>query len=136
MAARPVLTPESPPTLPPAADTPTPGGVVELPDDFPEDVPVFEKAEPFAVQNVAQNGRTVLFHADAEPKVVFGFYKESMEKSGWDMTQDYQTKHQSFLSFKKGSTVTNVTIAKDAKTGKQVIALMYYEEPELSFPEF
>lgn len=133
--ARTRLTPEVPPTLPPAADTPTPG-TVALPDNFPADVPVFKDAEPVAVQNVAHDGRTVLFHVDAEPKEVFSFYKEKMAKVGWNTEQEYSTKGQSFLSFKKGSTITNVTIAKDPKTGKQVIAVMYYDEPELPFPEF
>lgn len=133
--ARTRLTPEAAPPLPTAADAPT-RGTVALPDNFPADVPVFENAEAVAVQNVAHDGHTVLFHVDAEPKAVFGFYKDKMDKNGWNMSQEYQTKGQSFLSFKKGSTVTNVTIAKDPKTGKQVIALMYYDEPELPFPEF
>ena len=132
--ARMRLTPEIPPTLPPTA--PPTQGTVELPDNFPSDVPVFKDAEPVAVQNVAHNGHTVLFHVDAEPKEVFSFYKEKMGKVGWNSEQEYTTKSQSFLSFKKGNTITNVTIAKDAKTGKQVIAVMYYDEPDLPFPEF
>jgi hypothetical protein len=133
--ARARLTPEVPPTLPKAVDTPTPG-VVALPDNFPTDVPIFKDAEPVAVQKVAHDGHTVLFHVDAEAKEVFSFYKEKMNKVGWNTEQEYTNKGQSFLSFKKGSTITNVTIAKDAKTGKQVIAVMYYDEPELPFPEF
>ena len=123
------------PTLPAAVETPT-AGVVELPEDFPSDVPVFEKAEAFAVQPTASNGRTVLFHVDAEPKEIFSFYKDNMQTQGWNMSQDYQTKDQSFLSFKKGKTITNVTIAKDPRSGRQIIALMYYQEQDLSFPEF
>ena len=122
--ARARLTPNLPPTLPPVADTPTPG-VVTLPENFPSDVPIYGDAEPVAVQNVAHDGRTVLFHVDAEPKEVFTFYKEKMNKVGWNTEQEYATKSQSFLSFKKGSTITNVTVATDPKTGKQVIAVMY-----------
>jgi hypothetical protein len=133
--ARARLTPNLPPTLPPAGDTPTPG-VVALPDTFPSDVPIFGDAEPVAVQNVAHDGRTVLFHVDAEPNEVFTFYKDKMNKVGWNTEQEYSTKAQSFLSFKKGNTITNVTVATDAKTGKQVIAVMYYDEPDLPFPEF
>jgi hypothetical protein len=133
--ARARLTPEIPPTLPQAAETPTPG-IVALPENFPADVPIFKDAEAVAVQKVAHDGRTVLFHVDAESKEVFSFYKQKMEKVGWNTEQTYETKGQSFLSFKKGSTITNVTIAKDPKTGKQVIAVMYYDEPDLPFPEF
>lgn len=125
----------APPTLPAAAGTPTPG-LVDLPDDFPTDVPLYEGAEPFAVQPMASDGRTVLFRIEAEPKEIFGFYRENMPAQGWSLSQEYQTKDQSFLSFKKGSMITNVTIAKDPRSDRQIIALMYYEEQELPFPEF
>jgi hypothetical protein len=124
-----------PPTLPEAFETPTPGPV-DLPDDFPTDVPLFEGAEAFAVQPMASDGRTVLFRIDAEAKEIFGFYRENMPTQGWSMSQEYQTKDQSFLSFKKGNMITNVTIAKDPRSDRQIIALMYYEEQELPFPEF
>jgi hypothetical protein len=32
--------------------------------------------------------------------------------------------------------ITNLTISKDPKTGRQVVAIMYYEEEDLPFPEF
>ena len=59
-----------------------------------------------------------------------------MQTKGWDVTQEYQNKEQSFLSFKKGKTITNMTIAKDPRTGKQIVAIMYYEEEDLPFKEF
>lgn len=123
------------PTLPRAADTPTPAQVT-LPDDFPPDVPVYKDAELFGVQPVAQDGHTVLFRVDAEANEVFGYYRDDMQTQGWKVSQEYQTSHQSFLSFQKGKTVTNITVAKDPKTGKQIVAIMYYEERVLPFPEF
>jgi hypothetical protein len=29
-----------------------------------------------------------------------------------------------------------MTIAKDPRTGKQIVAMMYYDEEDLPFPEF
>src|SRR5262245_51240756 len=78
--ARMRLTPNVPPTLPPTVPAAATPGKVELPENFPADVPIFKDAEPVAVQNVAHDGRSVLFHVDAEPKEVFSFYKEKMEK--------------------------------------------------------
>ena len=123
------------PTVPSTGETPTPGAV-GLPEDFPADVPVFRDAEAFAVQNLAGNARNVLFHANAEPKEIFAYYRDAMRDQGWNVAQEYQQKDQSFLSFRKGRTITNMTVAKDPRTGKQIIAIMYYEEEELPFPEF
>lgn len=126
---------EQPPTAEIPAETPTPT-LAELPEDFPEDIPIFKDAKPFAVQELAGNARNVIFQLDAEAPEVFTYYKSNMETEGWNVTQEYEQKSQSFLSFKKGQMITNMTIAKDPRTGKQLIAIMYYEEQPLPFPEF
>jgi hypothetical protein len=123
--------PAAAPTLP--ATTPE---AVRLPDDFPADVPVFEGSEVMAVQQLANNARSVIFNVQAEAPQVFTFYKDSMQGKGWDVAQEYQAKEQSFLSFKKGKTITNMSVTKDPKSGKRIIAIMYYEEEDLPFPEF
>jgi hypothetical protein len=123
------------PTLPAAAATPTPG-VAEIPADFPADVPIFHDAQVFAVQQLAQNAHNVLFHADAETPEIFDYYHETMKSKGWDIAQEYRSKAQSFLSFRKGQTITNMTVTTDPRTGKRIIAIMYYEEQKLPFPEF
>lgn len=130
------ITPRAPepaaaPTLP--AATP---GVVNLPEDFPPDVPVFEGSELMAVQKLANNARSVIFNVQAEAPQVFTFYKDSMKGKGWDVTQEYEAKEQSFLSFQKGKTITNLSVTKDPKSGKRIIAIMYYEQEDLPFPEF
>ena len=122
-------------TLPPAAAVPT-AAVATLPDDFPEDVPVLEGTEVMAVQELAGNARNVLFQADAEPAEIFVYYRDEMRGEGWNVTQEYQRNDQSFLSFRKGQMITNVTVARDPRTGKRIVAIMYYEEEELAFPEF
>lgn len=125
-----------PATLPPAADeSPTPA-TAELPENFPRDVPIYKDAEVFAVQDLAQSAKNVLFHVDAESPEVFSFYKDNMRGEGWNVAQEYTAKEQSFLSFRKGRMITNVTIVKDPSSGKRVVAVMYYEEEELPFPEF
>lgn len=123
--------PFSEPTIPP-----TPAEEVVLPDDFPTDVPVFEGAELYGVQTVGRGGKNVLFRTDGDIPQVFDFYKGSMRGEGWDVKQEYQQNFQSFLSFEKDKVVTNMTVVEDPTTGKRIIALMYYEQEELPFPEF
>jgi hypothetical protein len=109
---------------------------VELPENFPDDVPIFEGSELYGVQNLAQGAKNVLFQTDGEVPKVFDFYKDSMRGEGWNVYQEYQQEGQSFLKFTKGKMTTNMTVAEDPKTGKRIIAVMYYEEEELPFPEF
>jgi hypothetical protein len=108
----------------------------EIPEDFPEGVPVFKDAEVFGVQNLAAGAKNVLFHTDGDVAEVFQYYKDEMSSGGWDVKQQYQQSSQSFLSFERDGMVTNMTVATDSKTGKQVIAVMYYKQEPLPFEEF
>lgn len=128
-------TPSTPQTPSTPATSPTIGEIA-LPENFPSDVPVFKGAKPFAVQTLAGDARNVLFHTDGAAPEVFNFYQDQMRQQGWNPSQQYQTKEQSFLSFKKGKMITNMTISKDPRTGKQIVAIMYQEEQDLPFPEF
>jgi hypothetical protein len=115
---------------------PTQPEKVELPDDFPSGVPIVDGAELFGVQAVGRGGKNVLFHTDEQIPQVFDFYKSSMRGEGWNVKQEFQQSYQSFLSFEKDKTITNMTVVEDPATGKRIIAVMYYEQEELPFPEF
>ena len=128
------------PTAAPTKEVEEPGQrgeeEVELPDDFPSDIPVVADAEVFGVQKLPAGAKNVLFRTDKNVSEVFNYYRNSMGGGGWNVEQEYEREGQSFLSFKKGDTITNMTVARDPKTGKQVIAVMYYDEEPLPFPEF
>lgn len=122
------------PTKPP--DVPAGAEKAEVPDDFPSDVPVPEGSEVVAVQELANKAHNVVFSAEGDTKQIFKFYKDTLSKKDWNVTQEYEGKDQSFLTFKKDKTVTNMVVSTDPKTGKRVVAIMYYEEEDLPFPEF
>ena len=122
------------PTLPPKKATPDQSSV---PDNFPEGVPIPEGSHVMAVQSLANDAHNVIFATEGDTPQIFDLYKKSMGSSGWGHpTQEYQGKEQSFLSFKKGDTITNISVSKDPKSGQRIIAVMYYEEKPLPFPEF
>jgi hypothetical protein len=123
---------KAPPTV---SSTPEPAVV---PENFPEGIPVLKGAEVMAVQQLANDARNVIFATeDQEAPQIFSHYRESMRSSGWgDPTQEYEGKDQAFLSFKKGDTITNISVSKDPRSGKRIVAVMYYEEKPLPFPEF
>ncbi|MGH3638418.1 MAG: hypothetical protein ACRDUX_05245 [Mycobacterium sp.] len=125
------LAPTNPPEVPPGE-----GKEVSVPDSFPSDVPLPEGSEVVAVQDLANNAHNVVFSAEGDPKKIFNFYKDTLTKKDWNVTQEYEGKEQSFLTFKKDKTVTNMVVTTDPKTGKRVVAIMYYDEEPLPFPEF
>ncbi len=125
------ITPPAARTLPPTPDQ------SKVPDNFPDGVPVPNGAKVMAVQSLANNAQNVIFSADGDTPEIFNLYKNTMHGSGWgNPTQEYQGKEQSFLSFKKGDTITNISVSKDPKTGKRIVSVMFYDEKPLPFPEF
>jgi hypothetical protein len=144
-AAMPKATPQGQaqqpePTLP--AEEPQraklePEVAVELPEDFPADVPIFKDAKVARVFGLANNAQNVIFSTAAPVSDVTKFYRNQMEGSGWEITQQFQRGNHAFTTFRKGSLIANVTVAEDARNpGKQVIAIMYEEEQPLEFDEF
>ena len=124
----------TPPSVPSAKATPD---QTSLPENFPEGIPLPYGGKVMAVQNLANDARNVVFSSDGDTPDLFNLYKNTMSGSGWGKpTQEYQGKDQSFLSFKRGNTITNVSVSKDPKTGKRIVAVMYYDEKPLPFPEF
>src|SRR6185295_5244890 len=109
----------------------------KVPENFPEGIPIPEGSEVMAVQHLANDARNVIFSTEGDAPQLFSLYKDSMKGHGWgEPTQQYQGKEQSFLSFKKGETITNISVTKDPRSGKRVVAVMYYDEKPLPFPEF
>jgi len=126
------------PTLEPGGkpEVPTAASVADLPEDFPDDVPLLEGSEAFAVQKLAGDAKNVLFHVDAERPQIFEHYRSGMQREGWKLTQEYQAPYQSFLSFKKDDRLAQMTISTDPRTGQRVVSIMYQKEEPLPFPEF
>ena len=127
----PVAEPKQIPTIEPTAEQ------AKVPENFPEGIPIPEGSQVMAVQHLANDARNVIFSTENDAPQLFSLYKDSMKGNGWgEPTQQYQGKEQSFLSFKKGETITNISVAKDPRTGKRIVAVMYYDEKPLPFPEF
>ncbi len=125
-----MATPSPRPTTPAVA---TPGTeAAKLPEDFPSDVPIFKGATVSAVQKLGGGAHNVIFSTnEGTPAEIFDFYKQDLTPKGYKVEQEYQTEHQSFLSFRKGQLITNVVIASDpGNPDRKVVAIMYQvEEP-------
>lgn len=140
---QPEATPSSPTPAPeptptePAAEEATPEIDVRIPDDFPTEVQVYKDAELTLVQPTAGNGHNIVFSTSDDVSTVHRFYQDDMQQKGWKMSQEFERGGHSFATYQKGNTMINVTIAADGENpGKQVIAIMYYDEEPLPFDEF
>jgi hypothetical protein len=118
-----------------AAGTPT--AAVQIPEDFPKDVPIFTDAVVAQVQDLPNKAHNVIFNTAAPIPDVSSFYQEHLTRAGWRVTQQFSRSNHAFLSFQKGALIANVTIAEDVHhPGQQVIAIMYEEQQPLEFDEF
>jgi hypothetical protein len=115
----------------------TPTAAVQIPKDFPADVPIFKDAAVTQVQDLANDAHNVIFQTAAPVEDVASFYQDSMAKEGWKVTQQFARSNHAFMTFQKGNMQANVTVAEDVRNpGQQVIAIMYEEIKPLDFDEF
>lgn len=133
----------APPTMPPTrpqADAASPTPVTEagqLPPDFPTDVPMMEGFEVGDIHKLPADAKAVIIRAQQERKDIYEFYEKDLRAKGWVIEQNYQGKEQSFLGFKKGNTILNVTVTNDHKNpGKRIISMMYQEDHPPEFGDF
>ncbi len=136
-AAAPTPTPAA--NVPPAelAAAPSPTGPVQIPEDFPKDVPIFKDAALAQVQSLPNNAHNVIFSTSAAVGDVTSFYRDQLTSAGWKIAQQFSRSNHAFTSFQKGNFIANVTVAEDVRhPGQQVIAIMYEEQKPLDFDEF
>jgi hypothetical protein len=130
------------PTMPPtpaieAVATPTTGLVAGLPSDFPSDVTLMKDAEIAGVRKMAGDAQNVLVMTQQDRQQVYEFYEKDLKDKGWNLEQTYQGKDQSFLGFRKGNTIINMTIATDPNDpSKRVVGIMYQEDKPPEFGDF
>ncbi len=63
------------------------GDEVEIPDEFPEDVPIFPGSRPMASMS-APDGFIVTFKSSETQQDIFDFYQSSLVESGWEILDE------------------------------------------------
>jgi hypothetical protein len=64
------------------------GDEVDIPDEFPKDVPIFPGSTPMAFMSSPDEGIIVTFKSDKEQQDIFDFYQSSLAKDGWEILED------------------------------------------------
>ena len=64
------------------------GDEVDLPSEFPDDVPVFPGSTPMASMSSPDEGMIVTFKSNKEQQAIFDFYQSGLAEAGWDILED------------------------------------------------
>jgi hypothetical protein len=64
------------------------GDEVDLPSEFPKDVPVIPGSTPMASMSSPDEGIIVTFRSDMEQQEIFDFYQTELANAGWEVLDD------------------------------------------------
>lgn len=64
------------------------GDKVDLPENFPDDVPIFPGATPMAAMSSVDEGLIVTFKTTSDQQAVFDFYQSNLAQHGWTLLED------------------------------------------------
>jgi hypothetical protein len=87
------------------------GEEVDLPKDFPEDVPVFPGSTTMASMSSPDEGMIVTFKSTDEQQAIFDFYQSGLEEAGWDVLEDTTFGNRLAFDALKDSRKVSVVVA-------------------------
>ncbi|MBW2495120.1 MAG: hypothetical protein JRE43_10250 [Deltaproteobacteria bacterium] len=64
------------------------GDEVELPGEFPDDVPIFPGSTPMASMSSPDEGMIVTFKSSKVQQEIFDFYRSGLADEGWEILED------------------------------------------------
>jgi len=64
------------------------GDEVDLPKEFPDDVPVFPGSMAMASMTSEEEGVIVTFKSTGDQQAIFDFYQSGLKEAGWDIVED------------------------------------------------
>jgi len=88
------------------------GKKVELPADFPDDVPVFPDAT-LVTSVSAPDGIMLSSESTAKPDDVLAFYKKELGSEGWTTEAEMNMGGQRMISLSKGDRQVTITASSD-----------------------
>ena len=87
------------------------GDEVDLPKEFPDDVPVFPGSMAMASMSSPDEGVIVTFKSTDDQQAIFDFYQSGLEKAGWDLVEDTTFGNRLAFDALKDSRKVSVVVA-------------------------
>jgi hypothetical protein len=99
------------------------GDEVDIPEDFPKDVPIFPGSTPMAFMSAPDEGMIVTFKSSEEQQDIFDFYQSSLADGGWEILEDsmFHDHQLSFDAFKDNRKVSVVVAGTKGDSRVSVI---------------
>jgi nitrous oxide reductase accessory protein NosL len=102
------------------------GEQVDMPDEFPKDVPVFPGSTPMASMYSPDDGILVTFKSPEEQQAIFDFYQSSLTNDGWDVRDAEGYVDQLSLEARKENRTVTVTVG--GRTGDSRVSVIVTTE--------
>ena len=100
----------------------------QVPERFPEDIPLFEPATIRAVTET-RTALQVTLETNRPLEEVLNFYSQKMADSGWEKTEIYQLEKGGIWSFKRDQRSLELTAAWIEEQEITIVSLKSYHSP-------
>jgi hypothetical protein len=97
------------------------GAKADLPDDFPDDVPVHPEASVEGSMSMPGKGQMITFQTDSTPDEVYRFYKSGLVDEGWSIEADMNVGGQHMMAAEKGDRVVSLQMMPGDEGGTRVV---------------
>ena len=87
------------------------GDEVDIPEEFPKDVPIFPGSTPMAFMSAPDEGVIVTFKSGEEQQDIFDFYQSSLADGGWEIVDDSMFDQQLSFDALKDNRKVSVVVA-------------------------
>jgi hypothetical protein len=87
------------------------GTNVEVPDDFPKDVPLYPEAAPMATMTAEGHGSFISFRTEKSQQDIYDFYMEQLVVEGWTIESENSFRGQLSITSVKDVRQLEVNIA-------------------------
>lgn len=102
------------------------GDEIEIPEEFPKDVPIFPGSTPMAFLFAPGEGIIVTFKSGEEQQEIFDFYQSKLSDDGWEILEDKEQSSQ--LSFEAIKEKRKVAVAVTGTKGDSRVSVIVTPE--------
>jgi len=87
------------------------GDEVEIPEEFPKDVPIFPGSTPMAFMSAPDEGIIVTFKSGEKQQDIFDFYQSSLADDGWEILENSKSSQKLAFDATKANRRVSVMVA-------------------------
>ncbi len=102
----------------------TSGSDLELPDNFPKDVPVYPKAKVTVALTAPGGGVMASFESSDDAQAVIDFYKEQLVAKGWTLDNEIERSRMVQIDSSSGGRRLTTTVARSGPTTKFTVTMI------------